>query len=68
MLYFASVTPNTGSLAALQMAPMRARKMRLHQAPAADQQWLRTVLERISYSFGSRVDLQPDGMLALRLD
>ena len=52
----------------MQMAPMRARKMRLHQAPAADQQWLRTVLERISYSFGSRVDLQPDGMLALRLD
>jgi len=49
------------------MAPMRARKMRLHQAPAADRQWLSTVLDRISRGFGSRVDLQPDGMLTLRL-
>ena len=40
--------------------------MRLHHAPAADRQWLTTVLDRISQGFGSRVDLQPDGMLALR--
>jgi poly-gamma-glutamate synthesis protein (capsule biosynthesis protein) len=66
LLYFASVDPDTGRLAALQMAPMRSRKMRLHQAPAADRQWLRTVLERISHGFGSRVDLRPDDMLALR--
>jgi poly-gamma-glutamate capsule biosynthesis protein CapA/YwtB (metallophosphatase superfamily) len=46
---------------------MRARRMRLHLAPAADRQWLRTVLDRISRGFGSRVDLQPDGMLALRM-
>jgi poly-gamma-glutamate capsule biosynthesis protein CapA/YwtB (metallophosphatase superfamily) len=66
LLYFASVDPDTGQLAALRMAPMRARKMRLHQAPAADRQWLATILDRISSSFGSRIDLQPDGMLALR--
>jgi poly-gamma-glutamate capsule biosynthesis protein CapA/YwtB (metallophosphatase superfamily) len=67
LLYFASLEAGTGQLAALRMAPMRARKMRLHQAPAADRQWLRTVLDRISREFGSRVDLRPDGMLALRL-
>jgi poly-gamma-glutamate capsule biosynthesis protein CapA/YwtB (metallophosphatase superfamily) len=66
LLYFASLDPDTGRLAALQMAPMQARNMRLHQAPAADRQWLRTVLDRISRDFGSRVELRPDGMLAFR--
>jgi len=46
---------------------MRARRMRLEQAPAADRQWLRTVLDQISRDFGPRVELRPDGMLALRL-
>jgi poly-gamma-glutamate capsule biosynthesis protein CapA/YwtB (metallophosphatase superfamily) len=67
LLYFASLEAGSGQLAALRMAPMRARKMRLHPAPAADRQWLRTVLDRISRRFGSRVDLQPDGMLILRM-
>jgi poly-gamma-glutamate capsule biosynthesis protein CapA/YwtB (metallophosphatase superfamily) len=67
LLYFASVDPGTGQLAALQMVAMRARKMRLYQAPAEDRQWLRAVLDRISGRFGSRVDLRPDGMLALRM-
>jgi hypothetical protein len=31
----------------------------------ADRQWLTAVLDRISHDFGSRVDLRPDGMLAL---
>jgi poly-gamma-glutamate capsule biosynthesis protein CapA/YwtB (metallophosphatase superfamily) len=66
LLYFASLEAGTGQLAALQMAPMRARRMRLHLAPAADRQWLRTVLDQISRDFGSRVELRPDGMLILR--
>jgi hypothetical protein len=45
------------------MAPMQARQM---HAPAADRQWLTAVVDRISHDFGSRVDLRPDGMLALR--
>jgi poly-gamma-glutamate capsule biosynthesis protein CapA/YwtB (metallophosphatase superfamily) len=67
LLYFASLEAGTGRLAALRMAPMRARRMRLHPAPAADRQWLSALLDRISRDFGSRVDLRPDGMLALRL-
>jgi len=66
LLYFASVQPGTGELAALRMAPMRAVKMRLQSAVAADAQWLRAVLDRISRGFGSRVDLHNDGMLTLR--
>ena len=66
-LYFASLQPGTGTLAALRMAPVQARRMRLHRAPAADAQWLQAVLERASRRFGSRVDLRPDGLLALRL-
>jgi poly-gamma-glutamate capsule biosynthesis protein CapA/YwtB (metallophosphatase superfamily) len=66
LLYFASVDPGTGRLAALQMAPMRARKMRLQPAPTEDRQWLTATLDRISRGFGSRIDLQPDGMLTLR--
>jgi poly-gamma-glutamate capsule biosynthesis protein CapA/YwtB (metallophosphatase superfamily) len=66
LLYFASLHPGTGVLAALRMAPMRARKLRLHRAPEADARWLATVVQRASCRFGSLVDLQPDGLLALR--
>jgi poly-gamma-glutamate synthesis protein (capsule biosynthesis protein) len=48
------------------MAPMRARNLRLHRALQADARWLGTVLQRASSRFGSRVDLGPDGLLALR--
>ena len=66
LLYFAALDPGTGTLAGLRMAPMQSRKMRLRHAPAADSQWLAAVLQRISRRFGTRVDLQPDGMLTLR--
>jgi poly-gamma-glutamate synthesis protein (capsule biosynthesis protein) len=66
LLYFASLQPGTGTLAALRMAPMRARNLRLHRALQADARWLGTVLQRASSRFGSRVDLGPDGLLALR--
>lgn len=66
LLYFASLHPDTGTLAALRMAPMQARKLRLHHARQADARWLATAMERASHRFGSRVGLQPDGLLALR--
>ena len=66
LLYFASLDPDTGALAALQMAPLQAWKLRLHRAPEADARWLGTVVERASSRFGSVVGLQPDGLLELR--
>ena len=65
LLYFASVAVDTGTLAALRMVPMQARKMRLRQASAADTEWMRQVLGRISQDFGSRFSHQPDGTLTL---
>src|SRR5260370_26008013 len=65
LLYFASLQPGTGALAALRMAPMRARQLRLHRAPQADAPWLAPVMGRASSRFGSRGGLRPDGLLAL---
>jgi poly-gamma-glutamate capsule biosynthesis protein CapA/YwtB (metallophosphatase superfamily) len=66
LLYFATVEPGTGRLARLRMVPMKAGKMRLQYAPAADAQWLAAVLQRISRRFGTRVAPEQDGFLALR--
>jgi poly-gamma-glutamate synthesis protein (capsule biosynthesis protein) len=66
LLYFASVAADTGTLAALRMVPMQARKMRLRHASTADSKRMGAVLGRISHSFGSRITHQPDGALLLQ--
>jgi poly-gamma-glutamate synthesis protein (capsule biosynthesis protein) len=66
LLYFASLTPGTGTLQALRMVPMRAQKMRLRHASPADSRWLAATLSRISGGFGSQIEHQPDGTLLLR--
>ena len=63
LLYFASIAPGTGELAALVMVPMQARNMRLRHASAADAGWLAATLGKISRSFGSRIEHQPGGSL-----
>jgi poly-gamma-glutamate capsule biosynthesis protein CapA/YwtB (metallophosphatase superfamily) len=65
LLYFASIAPGTGELAALTMVPMQARNMRLRHASTADSQWLADTLGRISRGFGSRFEHRPDGHLIL---
>jgi len=65
LLYFAALTPGTGTLQVLRMVPMRARKMRLECAAAADSRWLAAVLTQVSRGFGSRIAGQPDGTLLL---
>ena len=66
LLYFASVTADSGTLATLRVVPLQARKMRLCHPSTADTEWVRMVLERISHGFGSRISPQPDGTLILR--
>jgi poly-gamma-glutamate capsule biosynthesis protein CapA/YwtB (metallophosphatase superfamily) len=63
LLYFASIAPGTGELAALTMVPMQARNMRLRQASTADSRWLAATLDRISRGFGSRIEHRPGGRL-----
>jgi poly-gamma-glutamate capsule biosynthesis protein CapA/YwtB (metallophosphatase superfamily) len=66
LLYFASVAADTGTLAALRVVPMQARKMRLRHASTADSQCMAAVLARISHRFGSRISHQADGALLLQ--
>jgi len=63
LLYFASIAPGTGELAALVMVPMQARNMRLRHASAADSRWLAATLGRVGREFGSRIEHRPDGSL-----
>jgi poly-gamma-glutamate capsule biosynthesis protein CapA/YwtB (metallophosphatase superfamily) len=65
LLYFALIEPETGALTGMRIVPMQARQMRLRRASRPDCQWLRAVLDQVSSSFGVRLDLEPDGMLAL---
>ncbi|GGQ07667.1 CapA family protein [Streptomyces roseolilacinus] len=55
LLYLAALEPDTGRLAALRMAPVRARRLRLEQASDAERDWLRATLDRVSRGFGVRV-------------
>lgn len=66
LLYLVSMEPGTGRLLDLRMVPMQARQMRLSHATRTDSEWLRTVLDRASRSFGVGIDAAPGGMLALR--
>jgi poly-gamma-glutamate synthesis protein (capsule biosynthesis protein) len=63
LLYLASITPETGTLTALHMVPMQARKMRLRHASTTDSQWLHQILQTISQDFGTHISRQPDGTL-----
>jgi poly-gamma-glutamate capsule biosynthesis protein CapA/YwtB (metallophosphatase superfamily) len=65
LLYLPRLNPISGELVELRMAPLQARQMRLHRASRRDAVWLRTVLEKVSRRFGSRIDLGSDGMLRL---
>ncbi|MBW6433407.1 CapA family protein [Actinoplanes hulinensis] len=66
LLYFASIDQDTGRLVRLRMAPMQARRMRLHHATPADAERLRCALGRISRPFGMQVTHADDGMLHLQ--
>jgi poly-gamma-glutamate capsule biosynthesis protein CapA/YwtB (metallophosphatase superfamily) len=66
LLFFASIAPGTGELAALTMMPMQARNMRLRHASATDRRWLAATLGHISREFGSRVEDRPDGRLIVQ--
>ncbi|MET7298585.1 CapA family protein [Embleya sp. NPDC005575] len=65
LLYIATVARDTGELAALRMAPLRAVRMRLRRAPRVDVEWLATTLTRAGRPFGTEVGPEPDDCLVL---
>jgi poly-gamma-glutamate synthesis protein (capsule biosynthesis protein) len=65
LLYVATVAPDSGELVAVDMVPVRIRRMRLEHASAVDARWLREVLSSISRPFASNIELHDDATLLL---
>ena len=65
-LYLARLSPATGELLGLRLAPFRIRRFRLERPPEEDLRWLRERLDRESRRFGARVEPAADGGLGLR--
>jgi poly-gamma-glutamate synthesis protein (capsule biosynthesis protein) len=65
LMYFADVDAASGDLRALEMTPLRIRRLQLQRATRADAAWLEKTLDRESARFGARVTTKPEGTLAL---
>jgi poly-gamma-glutamate synthesis protein (capsule biosynthesis protein) len=63
LMYFPQVHDATGALAALVMAPMQIRRMRLQRACQEDARWLAARLTEISRPFGVQVTATDEGLL-----
>jgi len=68
LMYFPTVDTTSGALLRLALAPMRIRRFHLERALDADARWLAAMLSREGAKLGTRVDLDPEGRLALRWD
>ncbi len=66
LMYFLDIDPANGKLIGLEMVPHQMRKFRLNQASKQDAAWLKNTLHREGQKFNTRVDLNKDGVLALR--
>jgi poly-gamma-glutamate capsule biosynthesis protein CapA/YwtB (metallophosphatase superfamily) len=66
LLYLPHLDPTSGELVELRMVALQARQMRLHWASHRDARWVKTVLDKVSRPFGSRIDLGSGGVLSLR--
>ncbi|MEV8567258.1 CapA family protein [Streptomyces sp. NPDC051322] len=63
LMYLVSVQADTGTVTAVRIVPLQARRMRLERATDEDRGWLQATLDRISG--GVHVTLEPDRTLAL---
>jgi poly-gamma-glutamate synthesis protein (capsule biosynthesis protein) len=66
LLYLAVLDPGSGALRRLRMVPLRAARLRLQRADPSEAQWLCDTLDRVSRPFGSRVTMEPDGVLVMQ--
>ena len=66
VMYVPRVEPATGRLSALQIHPLRIRRMRLGRPPDEDVAWLWNVLNREGRRLGTSVRLTEDGLLELQ--
>lgn len=66
LMYFASVDPSTGKLAALEMTPTQVKRFRVNRVSRKDALWLRDTLNREGQRLGTRVRLNDDNSLTLQ--
>jgi poly-gamma-glutamate synthesis protein (capsule biosynthesis protein) len=65
LMYFATLEPGDGRLRGLAMTATRVRRFRIERAGREDAEWLRGALSREGANLGTRLELRPDGTLAL---
>ncbi|MFI5014745.1 MAG: CapA family protein [Hyphomicrobiales bacterium] len=65
LMYFAGIEPDSADLRALELVPLRIRRLQLIHASSEDAGWLQQRLDRESRRFGTRVALTPGGPLAV---
>ena len=65
LMYFVEVEAAGGRLRGLTIAPFQIRRFRLTRAKPGDTVWLQQRLDAISRPLGTRVELAPDGHLAV---
>ena len=66
LMYFVGVEPSAGILLSLKMVPTQVRRFRVNRASRTDAFWLRDTLNREGEKFGTRVELDSEGILTLR--
>lgn len=66
LMYFAGVDPSTGKLVHLRMVPTQMMRFRVNRASQEDAEWLRDILNREGRRFGTRVELDKEGILSLK--
>jgi len=66
LMYLPAVDPATGRLVRLDLAPMQIRHFRANRARSEDARLLAELLSREGRALGTRVELRPDGTLALQ--
>jgi poly-gamma-glutamate capsule biosynthesis protein CapA/YwtB (metallophosphatase superfamily) len=64
VMYFVSISPETGECLAIDMVPLQIKRFRLDRPSSSDVEWVRTTLDRECRQFGARVILG-DGKLVV---
>jgi poly-gamma-glutamate synthesis protein (capsule biosynthesis protein) len=63
LMFFPSLSPQTGQLLALEMTPLQIRHVRLNRAAPDDARWLWRTVNEISLTLGTKVALTEQGTL-----
>jgi poly-gamma-glutamate capsule biosynthesis protein CapA/YwtB (metallophosphatase superfamily) len=63
LMYLAKLDAQQNRLVELRLVPVQARKFQLHRTSADDTAWLRDLLNRLGAPFGTRVQVEDNGML-----